>query len=191
MLFLKKYITKYWKPFCLGVACLTLEAVCDLMQPTIMAKIVDIGVVGRKMDYVLHMGAVMLMITGLGAMAAVGRNIISNNVSQRFGAELRSDLFKKIQNFSFDNVNKFETASLVTRLTNDVTQVQNFVNGLMRIFVKAPLVCIGSIVMATLLNPRLAMVLFVVVPVIGVLMFMNVQIGYPFFRKVQKMYRWD
>jgi ATP-binding cassette subfamily B protein len=187
MAFLKKYVKKYWQLFCLGVVCLTLEALCDLMQPTIMAKIVDIGVVGRKMDYVLTMGAIMLMITALGAAAAVSRNIISNNVSQRFGAGLRSDLFKKIQTFSFDNINQFETASLVTRLTNDVTQVQTFVNGMMRVFIKAPLLCIGSIVMATLLNPRLAVILIVVVPIIGILMFSSARIGYPFFRKVQKM----
>jgi ATP-binding cassette subfamily B multidrug efflux pump len=187
MAFLKKYVRKYWKFFCLGIAFLTLEAVCDLMQPAIMARIIDIGVAGGKMDYVISRGAVMLMIAGLGAAAAVGRNIVSNNVSQRFGTELRSDLFKKIQTFSFDNFNKFETASLVTRLTNDVTQVQNFVNGLMRIFVKAPLICIGSVVMAALLNPRLAVVLIVVTPVIGTLMFLSVRIGYPFFRKVQKM----
>jgi ATP-binding cassette subfamily B protein len=173
--------------FCVAVACLTLEAACDLLQPTIMARIVDVGVAHRNMHYVLTMGAVMLMVTAVGAAAAVSRNIVSNNVSQRFGAELRSDLFKKIQTFSFDNLNRFETGSLVTRLTNDVTQVQNFVNGLMRIFVKAPLVCIGSIVMAALINPKLVEVLMVVVPVIGVLMFLNVRIGYPFFRKVQQM----
>ncbi|HBE77454.1 MAG TPA: ABC transporter [Firmicutes bacterium] len=186
MHFMKKYIDKYWKLFCLGVTFLMAEAFCDLLQPTIMARIVDIGVAHRNLHYVLTMGVVMLGVTGLGALAAVSRNIISNNVSQRFGAELRFDLFTKIQTFSFDNLDKFETGSLVTRLTNDVTQVQNFVNGLMRIFVKAPLVCIGSIIMATMLDPQLAVILIVVVPVIATLMFISVRIGYPFFRKVQR-----
>ncbi len=186
MEFMKKYINKYWKFFCLGVAFLMTEAFCDLLQPTIMSKIIDIGVARHQLRYVLTMGGVMLGVTALGAIAAVGRNIISNNVSQCFGAELRFDLFKKIQGFSFDNINQFETGSLVTRLTNDVTQVQNFVNGLMRIFVKAPLVCIGSIIMATMLNPHLAVILIAVVPVIAFLMFINVRIGYPFFRKVQR-----
>ncbi len=187
MSFLKKYIRKYWKLFCLAVAFLTLEAGCDLMQPTIMAKIVDIGVMKRNLHYVLAMGAVMLMVTGVGACAAISRNVVSSNVSQRFGKELRFDLFTKIQGFSFENIDKFETATLVTRLTNDVNQVQNFTNGLMRIFVKAPLLCIGGITMATLLNPRLALIFIVVVPLIGVLMVLNVRIGYPFFRKVQTM----
>lgn len=187
MSFLKKYVRKYWKPFLLAVAFLTLEAGCDLMQPTIMARIVDIGVRERKMNYVISMGMVMLMITGFGACAAIGRNIVSNLVSQRFGKELRSDLFRKVQSFSFQNIDHFEAATLITRLTNDVTQVQNFVNGMMRIFVKAPLLCIGSITMATLLNPQLALIFIVVVPLIAFLMFLSVRKGYPFFQKVQKM----
>lgn len=187
MSFLKKYIIKYWKLFGLAITLLTLEAVCDLMQPTIMAKIVDVGVIGHEMNYILSMGAVMLLITCVGACAAISRNVVSNNVSQRFGKELRSDLFKKIQSFSFENIDHFETATLVTRLTNDVNQVQNFTNGMMRIFVKAPLLCIGSITMATLLNPQLSLIFIVVVPLIAVLMFLSLRIGYPFFRKVQKM----
>jgi ATP-binding cassette, subfamily B, multidrug efflux pump len=186
MQFLNKYINKYWKPFAAAVACLTLEAMCDLMQPTIMSRIVDRGVSGKEMNYVMHMGAIMLLITAIGAAAATGRNILSCRVSQNFGAELRSDLFKKIHTFSFENIDKFEGASLVTRLTNDVTQVQVFVNGLMRIFVKAPLVCIGSLIMASRLNLHMSIILLVVVPIVGVLIFMNMKIGYPFFIKVQK-----
>lgn len=185
MNFLNKYRSKYWKPFFAAIFFLTIEALCDLMQPTIMSKIVDIGVKEKNMDYVIKMGGIMLVITAFGAVAAISRNIISSNVSQRFGAELRYDLFKKIHTFSFDNINKFETASLVTRLTNDVTQVQNFVHGLMRIFVKAPILCIGSIVMATLLNPKMALILMVVVPVVGILISISMKIGYPYFIKVQ------
>lgn len=186
MSFWGKYIRHYGKLFCAAVACLTLEAACDLLQPAIMARIVDLGVSGRNMEYVVRMGLVMLGITALGAASAVSRNIISNHVSQRFGAELRSDLFRKIQHLSMENLNRFETASLVTRLTNDVTQVQNFVNGMMRIFVKAPLLCIGSIIMASVLNYRLALILIIVVPLVGILIIMSVRTGYPFFKKVQK-----
>ncbi|HBG38697.1 MAG TPA: ABC transporter, partial [Clostridiaceae bacterium] len=77
-------------PFCLAIACLTVEAACDLLQPTIMAKIIDVGVKEKQMDYIISMGAKMLMVTGVGALAAVSRNIISSNVSQKFGADLRS-----------------------------------------------------------------------------------------------------
>mgnify|MGYP005837413501 CR=1 FL=1 len=186
MQYLKKYWEKYWKPFSVSLMCLTLETGCDLMQPMIMSWIVDKGVKGKDMNYVFYFGAIMLAITGFGALAAVTRNIVSSKVSQKFGAELRSDLFRKIQTFSFDNIDKFETATLVTRLTNDVTQVQNFVHGMMRIFVKAPLICIGSLVMATLLNPSMALVLYAIVPVIGVLIFASMRVGFPRFTRVQK-----
>ncbi|RAN83856.1 ABC transporter, partial [Bacillus sp. SRB_28] len=108
-------------------------------QPTIMAKIIDEGVANKDIHYVLKMGGLMLLITAFGAISASTRSVVASIVSQNFGTELRSDLFKKIQTLSFENIDKFDRASLITRLTNDVTQVQVFVNGLMRIFVKAPL----------------------------------------------------
>lgn len=186
MSYMKRYIHKYWKGFCTAVLFVTLEALCDLIQPTIMSKIVDKGVANKDLNYVLSMGGFMLLVTAFGAIAASIRNVISSNVSQRFGTEMRSDLFKKIQSFSFENVDKFEGASLVTRLTNDVTQVQNFVNGLMRIFVKAPLVGAGSIVMAARLNLRLSIILVVIVPIVGILIYINMKFAYPYFIKVQK-----
>lgn len=183
--FMKKYINNYWKGFCLAIFFLSIEALCDLMQPTIMSKIVDIGVANKQMDYVIQKGLIMLMVTAVGALGASGRNILSGRVSQEFSAELRADLFEKIQSFSFDSIDKFENSSLITRLTNDVTQVQNFVNGLMRIFVKSPLVCIGSIIMASRLDLHLAVILFIVIPIVAVFIFFNMNIGYPYFMKVQ------
>ncbi|MVP01634.1 ABC transporter ATP-binding protein [Paenibacillus lutrae] len=180
-----KYIRKHWKPFSVAVAFLTLEALCDLMLPTLMAHIIDVGVAERRMDYVWTIGGLMLLITALGAASASIRNIVSSHVSQNFGAELRSDLFRKIQSLSFADIDKFDRASLVTRLTNDVTQVQMFVNGLMRVFVKAPLICIGSLIMASRLNPPLAVILVVVVPVVALLIALNMKIGFPYFIKVQ------
>ncbi|MBV6715700.1 ABC transporter ATP-binding protein [Paenibacillus chitinolyticus] len=182
----RKYISKYWKPFSAAVAFLTLEALCDLTLPTLMSKIIDVGVAGKQMDYVWRMGGVMLLVTALGAISASIRNVISSHVSQKFGAELRSDLFRKIQSLSFENIDRFDRASLVTRLTNDVTQVQMFVNGLMRVFVKAPLLCIGSLIMAARLNPPLSVILAVVVPVVGILIAINMKVGFPYFIKVQQ-----
>ncbi len=186
MLYFREYSNKYWKPFLSAFVFLMCEAACDLLQPTIMAKIVDVGVAGNRLDYVLRMGGLMLLITAVGAVAASGRNILSSRVSQHFGADLRSDLFTKIQTLSVENLNKFDKASLVTRLTNDVTQVQTFVNGLMRIFMKAPLLCIGSLIMAVRLNPHLSVVLAVVVPIVSLFIMMNMKVGYPFFLRMQK-----
>jgi ATP-binding cassette, subfamily B, multidrug efflux pump len=180
-----KYIKNYWKPFSVAVLFLTLEAVCDLLQPTIMAKIVDVGVVNRDLDYVLKMGGVMLGVTLLGALAASTRSIVASITSQNFGSELRFDLFQKIQHLSFKNINRYDRASLITRLTNDVSQVQMFMNGLMRIFVKAPLLAIGGLIMATRLNIHLSIVLAVVVPMVAILIIVNMKISLPLFSKVQ------
>ena len=183
---MKKYIDKYWKGFSLAIVCLTVEALCDLMQPTIMSDIVDIGVAYRDADYIIRNGLIMLGITAIGALGASGRNILSGTVSQNFSADLREDLFRKVQGFSFESIDKFERSSLITRLTNDVTQIQNFVNGLMRIAVKAPILCVGSIIMASRLNLRLSVVIFAAISIVAVLIFLNVNIGYPYFIKVQQ-----
>ena len=186
MSFLKRYTAKYGKSFFLAIFFVMCEALCDLMLPTVMSQIIDVGIVGKNIEYVLSKGGLMLLITALGAVAASARNIISSTVSQKFGAELRLDLYKKIQTLSLENIDNFDRASLVTRLTNDVTQVQNLMNGLMRIFIKGPFLCIGSLIMAIRLNYDLAMVLAMVVPVVGVLIIMNMRIGFPFFVKVQE-----
>lgn len=186
MKFLSKYIKKYWVSFCIAVLFLTFEAVCDLLQPTIMAKIIDKGVARKDIHYVLQMGGLMLAITAFGAVSAGTRSVMASIVSQNFGTELRFDLFKKIQTMSFKNLDQFDRASLITRLTNDVTQVQVFVNGLMRIFVKSPLLAIGGLVMAVRLNLHLAVVLAIVVPIVALLIVFNMRLGLPRFSKVQK-----
>lgn len=184
--FLVKYIKKYWKSFSLAVLFLTFETISDLLMPTIMAKIIDVGVAGRDLNYVLKMGGLMLLITLFGAISASTRSVLASIVSQSFGSELRSDLYKKIQTLSFKNIDRFERASLITRLTNDVTQVQVFANGLMRIFVKSPLLGIGALIMATKLNLHLSVVLIVVVPIVAIFIILNLRLGFPMFSKVQK-----
>lgn len=186
MRFYRKYIKKYGVLASITIIFLMVEALCDLFMPTIMSRIIDIGVAQRDMDYVLKTGGLMLLITAVGAVAASMRNVFASYVSQNFGSQLRFDLFAKVQSLSFDSLNKFDRASLVTRLTNDVNQIQMFANGMMRIFVKAPLVCIGGLFMATQLNPDLAVVLAVVVPIVGLLIFLNLKIGFPLFLKVQQ-----
>ncbi|MEY8763110.1 MULTISPECIES: ABC transporter ATP-binding protein [Clostridium] len=183
---MRKYVDRYWKGFSLAIICLTVEALCDLMQPTIMSSIVDVGVAYRDINYIVKKGLVMLGITAVGAIGASGRNILSGTVSQNFSADLREDLFRKVQSFSFKSIDKFERSSLITRLTNDVTQIQNFVNSLMRIAVKAPILCVGSIIMASRLNLRLSVIIFIAISVVGVLIFLNMHIGYPYFMRVQQ-----
>ena len=181
-----KYIKKHWRLFVTGVFFLGLETTADLMQPMLMARIVDRGVAQEDLNVVFHLGGLMLGVTLFGALAACTRNVLASRVSQDFGTELRGDLFRKIQKLSFSDIDGFNRASLITRITNDVTQVQNFVNGMMRIFVKAPLMSIGSIIMAMQLNLSLSWVLAFVVPVVAMIIFLNMRLSYPIFNRMQR-----
>jgi ATP-binding cassette, subfamily B, multidrug efflux pump len=180
------YVRRYWWPFLSALACLSVESVCDLLQPTIMARIVDQGVAARDISIVLHFGLLMLGVAGIGAAGAAGRNIIASLVSYRFGAQLRNDLFQRVTSFSFGEMSGFDAASLITRQTNDVTQVQTFVNGVMRFFAKAPILAFGGLIMAIILEPGLAVVLAVAVPAAAVLIAINLATGFRRFRRVQE-----
>ena len=151
-----------------------------------MARIVDSGVASRDIGIVLHFGLLMLAVAGVGALGAAGRNVIASIVSYKFGARLRADLFQRVTSYSFEELDSFDTASLITRQTNDVTQVQTFVNGVMRFFAKAPILAIGGLTMAIILEPGLSIVLVVAVPVAAVLIIINLATGFPRFRKVQE-----
>ncbi|MFR4764718.1 MAG: ABC transporter ATP-binding protein [Paraclostridium sordellii] len=185
MLYIKKYIRKYIFLFLLGVILVTLEAICDLFQPAILAKIIDIGVQNKDLNYLLNQSIIMIGITVLGAIFAVLRSIISTNVSQRFARDLRSDLFKHINYYSLEDIDKITRASLITRLTNDVNQVQQFVNSLMRIIIKAPILCIGSFILAIKLNLELSIILFIGIVLIFIVIIINLKIGIPYFKKIQ------
>lgn len=182
----KKYFSRYKKRFFLALFFLMLETAGDLIQPMIMAKIIDDGVKQANLEYIWKLGGLMIIMTGLGAISAVVRNIVSSKVSQNFGADLREDLYIKIQGFSFDNVDEFEDASLITRLTNDVNQIQDFGHRLMRIFVKAPVLGIGATIMAFILNAKLALIVLAIIPFVGFVIFLNLRISYPIFTGIQK-----
>jgi ATP-binding cassette subfamily B multidrug efflux pump len=180
------YVRRYLWPFLAALACLSVESVCDLLQPTIMARIVDGGVAARDLAVVLRDGMLMLLVAALGAAGAAGRNILASIVSYRFGARLREDLFHHVTAFSFGEMGSFDAASLITRQTNDVTQVQTFVNGVMRFFAKAPILAVGGLIMAVILEPGLSVVLAVVVPIAAVLIAVNMGMGFPRFRRMQE-----
>jgi ATP-binding cassette, subfamily B, multidrug efflux pump len=181
----KRYYKKYGVMFITAVICVLFEAFCDLMQPTIMADIIDNGVKNGQIPVILHYGILMLLITLFGAVFATARNILSSKVSQRFGADLRFDLFQKIMHFSESGSDHIESGSLITRVTNDTSQITQFVNGMMRIFIKAPVTCIGSIILAVMLSPRLSIILFAVVFVVFVLILISMRLSYSRFARVQ------
>ncbi len=181
-----RYFARYKLPFLIAVACVACEAFCDLLGPTLMAGIINDEVEKGELSAVLSSGGLMLLVTFIGACFAVTRNLLASRVSQRMGADLRYDLFAKIIGFSEKSTDKIESGSLITRMTNDTSQVTQFVNGIMRIFMKAPITCIGSIILATKLNPRLSVIIYAVVAVVGLLIFVSMKLSYPRFSRLQQ-----
>lgn len=181
-----KYFKKYKFPFLAAVFCVALEAICDLLGPTLMSNIINSGIDQGQLSKVYYWGTLMLIVTALGACFAVTRNILASKVSQSMGADLRYDLFEKIVYFSEQSTDKIESGSLITRMTNDTSQIIQFVNGIMRIFMKAPITCIGSIVLASLLNFRLSLIIYSIVAVVAVLIIISMKLSYPRYYKLQK-----
>lgn len=183
--YLGKYFRRHYRMFFLAIFILILETAADLTQPYLMSSLVDGGVLKGDLGHIYRQGGLMLGLTAIGAIFAFSRNIISNTVATEFAKDLRHDMFEKIQGFSMDEMDSFSRGSLVTRLTSDVTQMQNFAGGMMRIFVKAPMIFLGSLFMTWRLDSRLAMVVTAVIPIVVLLMYLNVRIGYPLFRRMQ------
>jgi len=181
-----RYFSKYKFPFLVAVFCVASEAICDLLAPTLMSNIINMGIDQGQISEVYYWGALMLLVTVLGACFAVTRNILASIVSQRMGADLRYDLFKKIIYFSEQSADKIESGSLITRMTNDTAQITMFVNGIMRIFLKAPITCVGSIVLASLLNFRLSLIIYGIVAVVAALIIISMKLSYPRYSTLQK-----
>lgn len=185
-----RHILPYWKRYqiqiLIGMLCLIFGTIMDLLQPTIVSQIIDQGVMEGDISRVLQLGGMMLLVTAVGAVFTVARCVISSKVSQQFGADLRVDLFARINRFSFAAIGKQETASLITRMTNDTSQLVGFTNSLMRMFLRSPVLLVGAVTMTILLNPRLALVLLAVIPLIALLMYISMKVGFPLFTRLQE-----
>jgi ATP-binding cassette, subfamily B, multidrug efflux pump len=186
MLKLAKYIKPYWKAALLGPLLMVLEVSMDLLQPKLMAQIVDQGVLAGNLDEIRRTGLMMLITSLIGMIGGVGCGIFSTIAAMRFGADLREAVFTKVQRFSFRNLENIHTASLITRLTNDVSQVQLFVQMLLRMMVRSPFLAVGSLILAFTISWKLAMILVVVVPVLFTVVAVITRKGFPLFAKVQK-----
>lgn len=186
MLRLASYLKPYRKEASLAPLLMMIEVLTDLIQPLLMAKIVDQGIYNGDVAFIIKTGALMVGAALIGMGGGVGSVVYSSIASQNMAADLRSDLFEKVQSFSFDNLDQFKTSSLITRLTNDVVQVQHVVLAMLRIMVRAPLLCIGGIVMTLLINPGLALILLVTIPVLAAALYYVIKKGFPLFAEVQK-----
>ena len=180
------YIRRHAWLYAVGIAFLTVEALADLLQPTLMSYIVNDGVQQKDLGQILVYGAIMFGIALLGAVAAIVRNNLSCRASQAIGAELRSDMYRKVQDLSFENIDRLQPASIVTRLTNDVTVVTNFSASLMRIAVKVPITAVGAFVLLVIQAPQQLPVILVIVVVVGWLISLTMRLSRPRFMRMQQ-----
>lgn len=179
------YIKRHLGIFMMSMFFLSVEAMADLLQPTFMAHIVDDGVKNADINAIFRYGLIMLGIAAAGAVGAVTRNILASHTSQTIGKELRGDMYRKIQTLSFANIDRLRPASIITRITNDVTQIQDFINGCMRIMIKAPITCIGAIALIIIQTPEQIPMITIILVVAGIFIAANMKIGYPRFGRLQ------
>lgn len=185
-----KIIFSYVKPYkwtAIFALCLMLiELFVELVQPLIMAKIIDDGIRGQNNDMIIQWGVILLVLSFIAFISGVVNSYFSSHTAQSFAFDLRNALFDKIQSFTLATYQKFSTASLITRLTNDVTQVQTVLFMSLRIMLRAPLAVIGSIIMAFVVNAKLALFLVIGAPIILVFLIFMVAKGVAYFGRVQK-----
>ncbi len=163
-----------------------LELFVELVQPLIMAKVIDEGVRAQNPEMIWQWGAVLLVLSFVAFIAGIVNSYFSSHTAQSFAFDLRNAMFEKIQSFTLATYQKFSTASLITRLTNDVTQVQTVLFMSLRIMLRAPLAVVGSIVMAFVVNAQLALFLVIGAPIIFVFLVVMVAKGVSYFGRVQK-----
>lgn len=181
-----KYIKPYLSAFIIGPILMIVEVVGEVLLPKFMANIINIGAANHDVPYIISMGAVMVL-TALFMMAGgVGGAYFAAKAAISFSADLRRDTFQKVQQFSFANLDQYSTGSLVTRLTNDVTQVQNLINMALRMMLRAPGMLIGALIMAFMMNAELALVILVVIPVLVLLIGLVIKTAFPRFNMMQK-----
>ena len=185
---MKKYL-KYIKPyliyFILGPIFMLTEVFGEIWIPRLMSFIINNGVANRDVAYIFKIGGVMLCACLIMVIGGIGGAYFAAKASVSFSADLRSDLFKKIQGFSFADLDEFSTGSLVTRLTNDLQQIQNMIAMSLRMALRAPGMLVGGFIMALGLNSELAMILLIVIPLLGISIFLIMRTAYPLFGKMQ------
>lgn len=163
-----------------------IEVIMDLNQPKLMSDIIDIGVVNGDISYVLNVGFKMIVVAMLGILGGMLCGLFSNLASMTMGKNMRQGLFDKIQSLSFSEIDNFKTSSLITRLTNDVTQVQNMVMMALRGMVRSPLICLGGIIMSLTISIKLSIIFLIVIPLIVLSVILITSKSIPFFTEMQK-----
>lgn len=180
--FLKPY--KRWA--ILAPLFMLLEVSMDLLQPRLVQRVIDVGIARNDSGVIIQTGLLMVGVAIVGLIGGALCTVYALLAAQHFSADLRGELFRKVQNLSFGNLDRLETGSLITRLTTDVTQVQDVVSMLLRIMVRAPLLLVGSVVMALITSAQLSLLFAALMPMILIALAIIFRKVYPLFGKVQE-----
>ncbi len=182
----KKYITPYKSAFICGPILMLTEVAGEIALPKLMSMIINNGVANRDIGYIIEIGILMFATALIMAAGGVGAAYFAAKASISFTTDLRRDVFAKVQQFSFKNIDDFSTGSLVTRLTNDIQQMQNLIMMALRMMLRAPGMLIGALIMAFVMNARLAMVILVVIPVLTGTIALILKTAFPRFQVMQE-----
>ena len=182
----KSYILPYKSAFILGPLMMVTEVLGEILLPKFMSMIINHGVAQKDGGYILKMGLVMAITSFLMAAGGILGAYFAAKASISFTSDLRRDLFARVQQFSFKNIDTFSTGSLVTRLTNDIQQVQNLIMMGLRMMLRAPGMFLGALVMAFWMNAELAAVILVVIPLLTAAIVWILRTAYPRFTAMQK-----
>ena len=181
-----KYIKPYLPAFIIGPLMMIVEVIGEVVLPKLMANIINVGVTNGSAGYITGTGALMVLVALLMMAGGVGGAYFGAKAAVSFAADLRKDAFDKVQTFSFANLDQFSTGSLVTRLTNDITQVQNLINMALRMMLRAPGMLIGALIMAFVMNAELAVIVLIVIPILVGVIAVLIKIAFPKFKIMQK-----
>lgn len=182
---LREYLKPYKKELVLGPLFKLLEAIFELMIPTLMVLIIDRGIGSADKAYVVKIGSLMLIIATVGLLSAYLCQYYASKASQGFGTELRNGLFKHISEFSYEDIDKIGTPSLINRIINDVNQLQIAVAMLIRLVVRAPFLCIGGLIMAMSLDFKLSIVILILLPIFIIFLYLIMYKSIPLYKSVQ------
>ena len=183
---LAPYMKNYKKPLILAVLCAALEAIFELLIPLVMAQIVDVGITNKDIGYTIKMGLLMLCMALVSLSFGLTLSKFAAEAGQGFGAELRQAEYIKIQQYSFKNIEKFSTASLITRLTTDITMIQNSLTMGIKLLVRAPMMLICACILSVTISPQLAMIFLVSMPVLVISIGLIIKTVKPRFEEMQK-----
>lgn len=185
---LAKSIREYKKQTILAPILIALEVMMDILIPFVMSKLVDNGIYGENMSIIYKLGALLVLLVGFSLTFGILAGKFAAEASTGFAKNLRHDMYYKVQNYSFQNIDKFSTSSIITRMTTDVTYVQQAFQMLTRITFRAPLNLIFSLVMAFIINGRLSLIFLGLVPILAIGLYIIATHAHPIFEKVFKIY---